>query len=69
MESLEDILSRQCVEMHFKNGRVEYFSLSTQWDESNTLAEALTNILQTDIKYDGKAPLVYAMQVFSGRGD
>ena len=62
MESIENILSRQCVEMKFRNGKVEYFSLSTQWDEVNTLEEALTNIIETDTKYDGKTPLTYAME-------
>lgn len=69
MKSLDDILSRQCAEIHFKGGRVEYFSLSTQWDEANTLEEALTNIVEADIKYDGKTPLAYAMRAFALKED
>lgn len=59
METTEQILERQCAEFIFKNGKVKYFSISTQWDEANTIDEAVKNILQADKKYNGKAPLSY----------
>lgn len=59
MESTERILTRQCSQLNFKNGKVEYFSVSTQWDEADTIEEAIRNILEADKKYDGKTPLHY----------
>lgn len=59
METTEQILERQDATFSFKNGKVEYFSISTQWDEANTIDEAVKNILQADKKYNGKAPIVH----------
>lgn len=59
METTEQILTRQCAEFRFKDNAVEYFSISTQWDEANTIDEAVKNILQADKKYNGKAPMSY----------
>lgn len=59
MESTERILTRQCAQLNFKNGKVEYFSVSTQWDEADTIQEAIKNILEADKKYNGKTPLHY----------
>lgn len=59
MESTERILTRQCAQLNFKNGKVEYFSVSTQWDKADTIEEAIRNILEADKKYDGKTPLHY----------
>ena len=62
METTTQILERQCAEISFKNGKVEYFSISTQWDEANTIDEAVKNILQADKKYNGKAPITHWME-------
>lgn len=59
METIEQILSRQQAEFRFKDDVVEYFSISTQWNEANTIDEAVQNILQADKKYNGKAPVSY----------
>lgn len=59
METTEQILTRQCAEFRFKDNAVEYFSISTQWDEANTIDEAVKNILQADKKYNGKASMSY----------
>lgn len=62
METVEQILERQCAELSFKEGKVHYFSISTQWDMADTIDEAVKNILQADKKYNGKAPIVYWME-------
>ena len=62
MESIEDILSKQCAEFKFRNEQVEYFSFSTQHSTAKTLDEAINNILEADKKYEGKTPLGYAME-------
>lgn len=59
MEKTEQILTRQHAELNFKDGVVEYFSISTQWDTANTIDEAVKNILQADKEYNGKAPIAY----------
>lgn len=62
METTEQILERQCTKLSFKYGKVEYFSISTQWDTADTIDEAIKNILQADKKYNGKAPLIHWME-------
>jgi hypothetical protein len=62
METTEQILERQCTEFRFHNGKVTYFSISTQWARANTIDEAIKNILQADKKYNGKSPLRYCME-------
>lgn len=59
-----EILSRQCAQLNFKDGKVEYFSISTQWDTADTIEDALRNILETDAKYEGKSSLQYALEDF-----
>lgn len=53
-----EILSRQCAELNFKDGKVEYFSVSTQRDTADTIEDAIRNILEADEKYDGKPPMI-----------
>lgn len=65
METTEQILSRQCAELNFKNGRVEYFSISTQWGSANTVEEAILNILDADVKYNGLSPLYRSYDSYS----
>lgn len=55
MESTEQILTRQCAILNFSNGKVQYFSISTQWDEADTIDEAIRNIINADIRYAGKS--------------
>lgn len=62
METIENILSKQCAEFKFKNGIVEYFSLSTQHGTSNRWVEAISNIIEAHEKYEGKTPFTYAME-------
>ena len=54
-----EILTRQCAEFRFKDGKVKYFSVSTQWDTADTIEDAIRNILEADKKYDGKAPSIH----------
>ena len=58
------ILFRQCAQLNFKDGKVEYFSISTQWAVSNTIEDAFRNIFEADAKYDGKPSLQYALEDF-----
>lgn len=58
------ILTRQCVQLSFKDEKVEYFSISTQWGVADTIEDALRNILEADAKYDGKSSLQYALEDF-----
>lgn len=59
METIEQILTRQHTEFKFKDGKVEYFSISTQWGMADTIEEAIKNILEADKKYDGKVPSIH----------
>lgn len=58
------ILTRQCTQLSFKDDKVEYFSISTQWGVADTIEDALRNILEADAKYDGKSSLQYALEDF-----
>lgn len=58
------ILTRQCVQLNFKDNKVEYFSTSTQWGVADTIEDALRSILEADAKYEGKSPLQYALEDF-----
>lgn len=53
-----EILSRQCAELSFKDGKVEYFSVSTQRDTADTIEDAIRNILEADTKYGGNPPMI-----------
>lgn len=65
METTEQVLTRQRVELHFQNGKVEYFSVSTQWDTADTIEDAIKNILEADKKYNGKTPLNSAIDKYN----
>ena len=58
------ILTRQCVQLNFKDEKVEYFSISTQWGVADSIEDALRNIIEADIKYDSKSSLQYALEDF-----
>ena len=55
METSEQILERQCAELSFKEGKVNYFSISTQHGTADTIDDAVENILQADKEYNGKS--------------
>lgn len=57
MESMIDILERQHAVIEFNDGKVKYFSTSTQWDSADTIKEAVGNIVNADKKLNGKSPL------------
>ena len=61
METTEQILSRQYTKFKFRNGQVEYFSISTQHDKAKTVEEAINNIFDADKKYEGKAPINFSL--------
>lgn len=56
------ILTRQCAQLSFKDDKVEYFSIATQWGVADTVEDALRNILEADAKYEGKSSLQYALE-------
>ena len=58
----EKILSRQCAQLNFEDGKVRYFSISTQWGEADTAEDAIRNIIDADIKYEGKTPFGYVIE-------
>lgn len=62
METAEQILERQCAEFSFKDGKVKYFSISTQHDIADTIDDAIKNVLEADKKYNGKTQLVYFIE-------
>lgn len=64
METTEQILERQYANFSFHNGKVQYFSISTQHDETNTIDEAIKNIIEADKKYNGHAPIAHWMENF-----
>lgn len=63
METTEQILERQYANFNFRNGKVEYFSISTQHDRADTIEAAIQNILDADAKYNGKSPLAHVMNM------
>lgn len=68
METTEQILTRQRAQIDFSSGKVEYFSISTQWDKAETIEEAINKILEADKKYNGKAPLNSAFDKLNNTG-
>ena len=59
METVEQILERQCAEFSFKEGKVNYFSISTQHGIADTIDDAIENILGADKEFNGVTPLAY----------
>lgn len=57
IENLNQILERQCASIEFRNGKVKYFSWSTQHGTADTVCEAIEDIVIADEKYGGKTPL------------
>lgn len=62
MENINDTLERQRVIIEFKDGKVKYFSISTQWGEANTVKEAIEDIVKADKLLNGKSVLRYTIE-------
>ena len=62
MENINEILERQDAHLRFKDGKVQYFSISTQHSEANTIEEAIKDIIEADKRYDGKSSFYYAVK-------
>lgn len=52
-------LAKQQVQLNFVNGKVEYFSISTQWNTTDSIEDALRDIITADSKYYSKSPYQY----------
>lgn len=59
METIEQILERQCAEFKFKDGKVNYFSVSTQHSIADTIDDAVEHIIEADKEFGGKSFLAY----------
>lgn len=64
--TVEQILEKQYAYFNFRNGQVEYFSISTQHGKAQTIEEAINNILDADKKYEGKAPINFSLNKCNG---
>lgn len=64
MKNVNEILERQNAHLNFKDGKVKYFSISTQHSEADTIEEAIQNIVKTDECLDGKSWLCYAVDKY-----
>lgn len=64
MENVNNILERQGTYIEFYNGKVRYFSLSTQHGYADTVEEAINAILKADKDLNGKTPLAYLVEEF-----
>lgn len=62
IKNLEQILERQGTHIRFENGKVKYFSVSTQHGDVNTLDEAINIIVKADKKFDGKSAFSYYVE-------
>lgn len=64
MENINQILERQHAYIKFKDGKVNYFSVSTQHGTADTIDEAIEDIIELDKKYNGKSSIVYAIEKY-----
>lgn len=62
MENINDVLERQCTSIGFKDGKVKYFSISTQWGEADTIEEAIKDIVESDKLLNGKSAFRYMIE-------
>lgn len=62
MENINDALERQRTIIEFKDGKVKYFSISTQWGEADTIEEAIEDIVKSDKLLNGKSVLRYTIE-------
>lgn len=66
MENVNNILERQSTCIEFNNGKVKYFSLSTQHGYADTVEEAVNIILKADKDLNGKTPLACLIEEWEG---
>lgn len=59
MKNVNEILERQHAHLKFEDGKVKYFSISTQHSKADTIKEAVKNIIEVDEYLDGKSWLRY----------
>jgi len=64
MKNVNEILERQSAYLGFGDGKVKYFSISTQHSEADTIEEAIQDILKADELFKGKSSLGYVMEKF-----
>lgn len=62
MENINDTLERQRTIIEFKDGKVKYFSISTQWGEADAIEEAIEDIVKSDKLLNGKSVLRYTIE-------
>lgn len=62
MENINDTLERQRTIIEFKDGKVKYFSISTQWGEVDAIEEAIEDIVKSDKLLNGKSVLRYTIE-------
>ena len=64
MKNVDEILERQSARLNFEDGKVKYFSISTQHAEADTIEEAIQNIIEADAYYEGKSSMRYAIEQY-----
>lgn len=64
MKNINEILERQNAHLNFEDGKVKYFSISTQHSEADTIEEAIQSIVEADEYLDGKSWLHYAVDKY-----
>lgn len=64
MENINEILERQDAHLRFRDGKVEYFSISTQHSEADTIEDAIKNIIEADKQFGGKSSFRYAIEKY-----
>lgn len=62
IKNLEQILERQDAHIRFENGKVKYFSVSTQHGTANTLEKAIKNIVKADKEFNGKSEFAHFVE-------
>lgn len=62
MKNINQILEKQCAHIEFKDGKVNYFSISTQHGIADTIEDAIKDIIEADKKYEGKSSLRYVAE-------
>ena len=64
MKNINKVLERQSAHLNFEDGKVKYFSISTQHSEADTIEEAVRNIIEADECLDGKSWMRYAVDKY-----
>ena len=64
MENINEILERQSAHLRFMDGKVQYFSISTQHSEADTIEDAIKYIIEADKQFEGKSSMRYAIEKY-----